>query len=163
MERHVQQFREHCGPHPCKCSSNVDSPMAWRYSVVMRDCAYSLTVCKSSGTFALHRAFGTEAERARFNPCDLLAGVGCILEEPYESSLPTAGVTVDEGLMFWSTYAVQGQREQPPKFWRELERRARAAAKAGKAKNYHSTRCPRCNGDGMIVIKPRKANEVKSI
>lgn len=155
MERHVEQFREHCGPHPCKCDDSYDAPIAWRYAVVLRDCAYSLTVCKSSGTFALHRAFGTEAERKKFRPCDLLDGAGCIVDEPSEPTIPTAGVTVGEGLMFWSTYAVQGQQEQPPKFWRELERRARAAAKAAKAQSYHTTRCPRCSGAGMIVIKPR--------
>lgn len=160
MERRIDEFPWHCGPHRCDCESDCDSATGWRYAVVGRDFAYSLTVSRAAGAFHLHRAFVAENEDGVFGACDLLGGRGCIFQTPTAIVVaPPPGVTVSEALMFWGQHAVQGQHDQPPKFWRELERRARVAAKVAKAERYHATRCPRCMGSGMIVLKPRKAKE----
>jgi hypothetical protein len=137
-----------------------DAPMAWRYSVVGRDFAYSLTICKSSGRFTLHRAFGEFLQSV--HDCDLMARALCDEHtDASRSAMPPTAVMLDEGLMFWSTYAVQGRREQPTKFWRALEKRANQVARVARSESYRTTRCPRCNGTGAIELKRKSQEKVK--
>src|SRR6267142_470589 len=104
MERRVDEFRWHCGPHPCEHDDAADAPSAWRYAVIGRDYAYSLTVCKSSGELALHRSFVREDEHSR--SCDLLGARGCVYDVSGVVNGPSLPVSVTEGLIFWSRFAV---------------------------------------------------------
>jgi hypothetical protein len=160
MNRRIDEFGWHCGPHPCDHDYRdvAESPKAWRYSVIARDFAYSLTICASSGQLALHRAFVVSPETVNdLIRCDLNEGRGCVVEvEKYPDMVPAAGVHLGPGLMFWSRHAAPGQREQPEKFWRALERAGRAAAKVAKAARAHVARCPRCLGAGVVTFKPKK-------
>lgn len=160
--------------------------MAWRYSVVAGQFAYSLTLCARGGELALHRGFmlpedeslhvqvtagGLAHKPARlFEPCDLLGGHQCIVEAtlsrhhgslggPWPGGAPTAG---DAGLDFWARHASQGEREQPPKFWRALERDARASMNHAKKSRYSAAVCPRCQGMGVIRVKRAKAGKMRA-
>jgi hypothetical protein len=163
MERRIDEMQWHCSPHPCG-HDEPDLPLTWRYSVVAKDYALSLYLSKSGGEFRMHRTFETAIDGlafgdplatapSLFKPCDLLGT--CVLNDEVAPA-HVSGPRLSPALLFWTDYGVGGRREQPEKFWRALERRARTMARDLKKGRYLSTHCPRCRGSGSIVVKPKQ-------
>lgn len=171
MDRRIDELRWHCAPHPCAHAEGAETVKAWRYALCEDDLAYSLTIASAGGQLALHRAFELPTDspapstpailinKAEMGACDLVRGGRCMLVPTVGPRIGQMGTAhVDLAQEFWGAHAEQGKLEQPPRFWRELERIAKSVFDDARKGRFAKT-CPRCNGEGWIPYKPDRTGK----